>query len=179
MAKNILILSGSPRLGSNSDLLCNAFMKGAAEAGHQVEKIRIATKQIGYCRACYYCKKHAGQCAVHDDMAAILECMLQADVIVMASPVYFYSIDAQLKTLIDRTVVRWTEIHDKEFYYIATAAEAEKEALECTIECMRGLAACLKGSVERGAILGGGYYEKGAIADSPMIEEAYQMGLSV
>lgn len=179
MAKKILVLSGSPRLGGNSDLLCDAFMKGAKEAGHQVEKIRIATQQIGYCRACYYCKKHAGECAIKDDMATILERMLGADVIVMASPVYFYSIDAQLKTLIDRTVARWTEIRDKEFYYIATAAEAEREALSCTIECMRGLAACLKGSVERGVILGGGFYERGTIAGSPVEEEAYQMGLSV
>ena len=56
MSKNVLILSGSPRKNGNSDLLCDEFMKGAIEAGHQVEKIRVADKNIGYCRACYGCK---------------------------------------------------------------------------------------------------------------------------
>ncbi len=94
-------------------MLCDQFMKGALEAGNQVEKINVATKKIGYCRACYYCKNHAGECVVKDDMSAILDKMLAADVIVMASPVYFYSIDAQLKALIDRSVARWCEFKYK------------------------------------------------------------------
>ena len=54
MNKNVLILSGSPRNGGNSDLLCDEFMRGALESGNQVEKIRVAEKKIGYCKACYY-----------------------------------------------------------------------------------------------------------------------------
>ena len=150
--KNVLILSGSPRMNGNSDLLCDEFMRGAQEAGHEVEKIRIATKKIGYCRACYFCNDHKGQCAVRDDMAGILEKMLQADVIVMATPVYFYSIDAQLKALIDRTVARWLAFHDKEFYYIMTAAEDTATVMDTTLACLRGLADCLDGPVERGVI---------------------------
>ena len=113
--KKVLILSGSPRSKGNSDLLCDEFMRGAQEAGHDVEKIRIATKKIGYCRACYYCRDHSGECAVKDDMAEVLEKMLRADVLVLASPVYFYSIDAQLKAVIDRAVARWLEVKNKEF----------------------------------------------------------------
>lgn len=82
------------------------------EKGHQVEKIRVAEKKIGYCTAC----KDAGICAINDDMADILSKIIEADVLVLASPVYFYSIDAQLKTLIDRTVARWTAIKNKEMY---------------------------------------------------------------
>ena len=101
MSKKVLILSGSPRKGGNSDLLCDEFMRGALEADNQVEKIRVTEKKIGYCSACYYCRQSGGVCAKKDDMAEILQKMIDADVIVLASPVYFYSIDAQLRTVID------------------------------------------------------------------------------
>ena len=177
--KNVLILSGSPRLNGNSDLLCNEFMRGAQEAGHEVEKIRVATKKIGYCRACYFCRDHEGQCAMRDDMAEILEKMLKADVIVLASPVYFYSVDAQLKTVIDRTVARWLEFHNKEFYYIMSAAENTDTVMDTTLACLRGLADCLDGSVERGVIYGKGVYEKGEIKDHSAMQQAYEMGKSI
>ena len=60
MSKNVLILSGSPRKGENSDLLCDEFAKGATEAGNQVEKIFVREKKIGYCNACYYCGQNFG-----------------------------------------------------------------------------------------------------------------------
>lgn len=179
MSKNVLILSGSPRRGGNSDLLCEEFMRGAAYAGNQVEKISLRSKKIGYCNACYYCKQSGGICAIKDDMAEILFKMHQADVIVLASPVYFYSIDAQMKTVIDRTVAQWTQIKNKEFYYIMTAAENSRHAMDCTLECFRGLAACLSGSRERGVIYGTGVYEAGAVKDTPAMKEAFEAGKSI
>ena len=121
--KKVLILSGSPRKGGNSDVLCDEFAKGALSAGNEVEKIRIAEKKISYCTGCYFCKNSGGRCAINDDMGEILEKILSCDVLVLASPVYFYSICAQLKAVIDRSVARWTEIKYKEMYYILTAAE--------------------------------------------------------
>lgn len=179
MSKNVLILSGSPRRGGNSDLLCEEFMRGAAYAGNQVEKIFLRSKKIGYCNACYYCKQSGGICAIKDDMAEILSKMHQADVIVLASPVYFYSIDAQMKTVIDRTVAQWTQIKNKEFYYIMTAAENSRHAMDCTLECFRGLAACLSGSRERDVIYGTGVYEAGAVKDTPAMKEAFEAGKSI
>lgn len=176
--KKVLILSGSPRLGGNSDTLCNEFMKGAKEAGHQVEKIFVAGKNIGYCKACYACKD-SGICAIKDDMAEVLDKMLEADVIVLSSPVYFYSISAQLKAVIDRTVAKWLQIKDKEFYYIMTAAEDSDTVMDCTLECFRGLAACLDGSKEKGIIYGKGVYEKGEIQKTPYMNQAYEMGKSI
>ena len=177
--KNVLILSGSPRKGGNSDLLCDEFMRGAQEAGHSVEKIRVAQKKIGYCLACYYCRDHGGVCAVKDDMSEVLEKMLRADVLVLASPVYFYSINAQMKALFDRTVARWLEFKNKEFYYIMSAAEDTPTVMDTTLECFRGLAACFEGSVERGVVYGKGVYEKGEIADKPAMRQAYEMGRNV
>ena len=125
MSKKVLILSGSPRKGGNSDILCDEFAKGATEAGHNVEKIRVSEKNIHPCIACYYCSKNSGVCVFKDDMAEILQKMIDADVFVLASPVYFYSIDSQLKAVIDRTVARWLEVKNKEFYYITTMADNE------------------------------------------------------
>lgn len=178
MSKKVLILSGSPRKNGNSDILCDQFAKGACESGHTVEKIRVAEKNIGYCKACYACKA-TGKCAIDDDMAEILQKMIDADVIVLASPVYFYSIDAQLKTLIDRTVARWLEVKNKEFYYIVTAAENEKSAAETTVACFRGYADCVEGAKEMGVIYGIGAYEKGEIKNLPAFTEAYEMGITI
>lgn len=177
--KKVLILSGSPRKGGNSDLLCDEFMRGALEAGHEVQKIRVAEKKIGFCRACYYCQRSGGECAIKDDMAEVLQQMIDADVLVLSSPVYFYSIDAQLKALIDRTVARWTEVKDKEFYYIVTCADEERESQQRTLECFRGYADCVEGAVEKGVVYGTGVYQKGEIKESPAMQEAYQMGLHV
>ncbi|MGN1432119.1 MAG: flavodoxin family protein [Ruminococcus sp.] len=178
MSKRVLILSGSPRKGGNSDILCDEFMKGAEQSGNAVEKIRVAEKKVGYCRGCYACKEK-GICAIKDDMTEILQKMIDADVIVLASPVYFYSIDAQLKAVIDRTVARWLEVKNKEFYYIMTAADGEKESLETTLECFRGYADCVEGAKEMGVIYGTGVYEKGEIKATKAMKEAYEMGLNV
>ncbi|MBR0305169.1 MAG: flavodoxin family protein [Bacteroidales bacterium] len=177
--KNVLILSGSPRAKGNSDLLCDEFLRGAQEAGHNVEKIRVANKKIGFCRACYFCRDNGGECAFKDDMGEVLDKMLHADVIVMASPVYFYSIDAQMKALIDRTVARWLDFDGKEFYYIMTAAEDSDTVMDTTLACFRGMADCFKNSMERGVIYGKGVYEKGEIEGHPAMQEAYETGKGI
>lgn len=177
--KNILILSGSPRRHGNSDMLCEEFMRGAEESGHCVEKIFLRDKTIGYCRACYYCKKSGGVCAIQDDMAEILDKMRAADVLVMASPVYFYSMDAQMKAVIDRSVAQWLTLKNKEFYYIMTAAEDGDTVMDCTLDCFRGFARCLEGSRERGVVYGKGVYEPGTIKSMPAMAEAYEMGRRV
>ena len=178
MNKKVLILSGSPRKNGNSDILCDEFMRGAAEAGNEVEKLRVAEKKIGYCTACYACRD-TGVCAIKDDMAKIMQEIIDADVLVLASPVYFYSIDAPLKALIDRTVCRWTEVKNKEFYYIMTAADSGMGSMETTLACFRGYADCVEGAKEMGVIYGTGVYEKGEIKDKSAMDEAYEMGKRV
>ena len=178
MSKKVLILSGSPRKDGNSDILCNEFMRGAAESGNGVEKIRVAERKIGFCTGCYACR-NTGVCAIKDDMAEVMQKLIDADVIVLASPVYFYSIDAQLKALIDRTVCRWTEVKDKEFYYIMTAADSGIESMETTLACFRGYADCVEGAKEMGVIYGTGVYEKGEIKDKKAMLDAYEMGKSI
>lgn len=106
--KKVLILSASPRKGGNSDTLCDRFAQGATERGHKVEKVFLASQNIGYCRGCGVCNS-THKCVQRDDMAEILDKMVEADVIVLATPVYFYSMDGQMKTFIDRTVPRMVQ----------------------------------------------------------------------
>lgn len=150
--KNVLILSGSPRQGGNFDLLCEEFMKGVVSSGNKVTKINIADKKIAPCRACYACKE-TGQCFQKDDMGEILQAIIDADVLVLASPVYFYSINAQLKALIDRTMADWLEDMDKEFYYIMTAADENRSSMETTLACFRVYTDCVNGAKEVGVFM--------------------------
>lgn len=178
MKKKVLILSGSPRKSGNSDVLCDEFARGATESGHEVEKIRVAEKNVAPCSACYCCK-NGGECVHKDDMAEILQKMIDADVLVLASPVYFYSIDAQLKAVIDRTVARWLEVQNKEFYYIVTMADEEAESADTTLACFRGYADCVNGAKEMGVIIGGGVYEKGEVRANAAMKKAYEAGRGV
>ena len=176
MAKDVLVLSASPRKGGNSDLLCDQFLRGAKDAGHRVEKIWLRDKQINHCLACGVCQGNGGQCSQQDDMAAILETMIRADVLVMATPVYFYTMNGQMKTLIDRTYARYTEISNKELYFIMTAAVSRKALLERTLEGFRGFLSCLPVAKERGVIYGTGAWNIGDIKGSAAMTQAYELG---
>jgi len=171
-----LVLSASPRRGGNSDLLCDQFMLGAKETGNEVEKIFLRDKKINYCMACDACQRNGGECAQKDDMAEILDKIMAADVIVMATPVYFYSMDAQMKTLIDRTYPRCRKISEKEMYFIATAADPKKESMERTMDGFRGFISCLDRAKEKGTIYGTGAWNKGDIKGSEAMKQSYEMG---
>ncbi|MDP4178464.1 MAG: flavodoxin family protein [Bacillota bacterium] len=179
MSKKVLILSASPRKEGNSDTLCSEFMRGAVEAKNDVEKIFLSDKKINYCTGCGVCNT-TSKCVQKDEMAEILDKMITADVIVMATPVYFYTMDAQMKTLIDRTVSRYKEIKNKEFYYIITAADAEISNMQKTIESFRGFTLdCLDGAVEKGIIYGIGAWNKGDILKTSVMRQSYEMGKNV
>lgn len=173
--RNVLVLSSSPRKGSNSGLLCEQFILGAQSAGHQTEMISFRDKNINYCTGCGSCFDNK-KCSQKDDMTEILGKMIMADVIVMATPVYFYTMCGQMKTLIDRTCACYTEISNKEFYFIITAAVNNKKALERTVEEFRGFTSCLDSPKERGIIYGTGAWHIGDIKKSDAMKQAYDMG---
>ena len=175
----VLIISSSPRKGGNSDVLCDQFAKGAEEAGNHVEKIFINSKKINFCRGCGVCNT-THKCVQKDDMEEILDKMVKADVIVMATPVYFYTMNGQMKTLIDRSVPRYTEISNKDFYFIVAAADDNRDNMEKTLEGFRGFTEdCLEGAREKGVIYGTGAWQIGDIKNSPAMEEAYNAGRSI
>lgn len=179
MSKKVVVISASPRKGGNSDMLCDEFIRGAKESGNDVEKIFLRDRKIAFCTGCGVCNR-TSVCVQKDDMAEVLDQMVKADVIVLATPVYFYTMDGQLKTMIDRTVPRYTEIRDKEFYYIMTAADTQVSSMDKTVEGLRGFTLdCLPGAVEKGMIYGVGAWNVGEIKGTPAMSEAYEMGKAV
>ena len=179
MAKKVLILSSSPRRGGNSDTLCDEFLRGAADAGNDTEKIFLRDKNIGYCTGCGTCSLYGKPCPQQDDAAEIVEKMVAADVIVMATPVYFYTMSAQMKTLIDRCCGRYTELKNKESRFIVTAAEDDRRKMLRTVDTFQGFLDCLDGPTVGGVVYGTGVWHAGEIAGKPAMREAYEAGKGI
>ena len=180
MAKKVLIISSSPRKGGNSDCLCDEFLRGAKEAGNIAEKIFLKDKKINFCTGCGFCNTNDyTKCSQSDDMAEILDKMQESDVIVFSSPIYFYAIAGQMKTFIDRICARYTHLSNKEFYYILTAADASKGAIQFALGEFKGLMACLDNPKEKGYLFAGGVWQKGEIEGTPYLNQAYELGKNV
>lgn len=179
MGKKVLLISASPRKGGNSDTLCDQFILGAEEAGNQAEKVFLGDRVINYCTACDTCLENGGNCIQTDDMVEIIDNMIAADVMVMATPVYFYSMNAQMKTVIDRTYPKYTSLRNKDVYLIVTAAVRNKQALERTIGGFRGFTSLFTGVKEKCIVYGTGAWHVGDIEGSKAMTEAYEMGKAV
>jgi arsenate reductase (thioredoxin) len=132
----ILGLQGSPRKGGNTDILLAAFMDKAAQAGAVVNTIQVAKAGIAACKGCGYCEKH-GTCVITDDPMAteIYGLMRQADLIVAASPVFFYGVSAQLKGLIDRSQTLWSR---KYVYKLRDPLAATRQGVLLSMAASRG-----------------------------------------
>lgn len=176
--KNILIISSSPRKNGNSQMLCEQFKKGAEEKGHTVTLIRLMEKKIGFCRACDGCMRNGGTCVLNDDMAEILKLFQEADVIVLATPVYFYGISAQMKTFIDRTYPIWQHLGKKEVYYIISAGLGE-DIIERSLGDLDGFVEHLEEYRIAGRIYATDVMEAGLVKNLDVFEKAYQMGALV
>lgn len=179
MSKKVLILSSSPRKGGNSETLAAAFAKGAQEAGNQVELVHLREKQYGFCKGCLACLK-LGHCVIQDDAVEIAAKMHDADVLVFATPVYYYCVSGQLKTMLDRA----NPLFDADYaftkvYLLATAAEAEPETVEGTVKAVQGWVDCFPRCALAGTVFAGGVNGVGEIAGHAELEQAYQMGKEV
>ena len=129
--KKIVILSTSLRQNSNSDRLAKEFARGAIEAGHEVTYIRLLDKNIHFCIGCLACQK-SGVCVLQDDMTSILAAMKAADSIVFATPIYYYEMSGQMKTLLDRSNPLFSaEYQFRDIYLLMSAAEEEEDIIEC------------------------------------------------
>ena len=173
--KSVLIISGSPRKGGNTDLLCDAFARGAEEAGGRVEKIFLADHRIDYFSEAD--EQRVGDRAgeAEDDVPMLVDKM-RADVIVLASPVYYMNITGQLKAFIDRTFWRYREMKDKEFFYLTACADPEESTADWAVNAFRGFVMCLPNPTERGMVKAIGMGRKGAVKGSQYEEEAYNLG---
>lgn len=179
MNKKVLILSSSPRKGGNSEMLAASFAKGAQEAGNQVETIYLREKQYNFCKGCFACLK-LGHCVIPDDAVEIAAKMHDADILVFATPVYYYSVSGQLKTMLDRA----NPLYDTDYiftkvYLLATAAEDEPYTVEGTVKAVQGWIDCFPRCELADTIFAGGVNEVGDIAGHPALGKAYQAGKAV
>ncbi len=179
MSKKILVISTSLRERSNSQALAEAFAAGAASAGHEVELVSLLDKQISFCRGCFACLR-LGRCIIKDDAPAIVEKMHDADVIAFASPIYYYEMSGQMKTLLDRANSLFdSDYAFKQVYLLTAAAENEEQVPENAIRGLSGWVECFPRASLAGTVFAGGLNNEGEIAGHPALKKAHNMGAGI
>ena len=181
MGKHILILNGSPRKNGNSTVLVRAFAKGAERSGHTVTEFRLDLMNIHGCKGCYGGGKDPlSPCVQKDDMDQIYPVYRQADVVVFASPLYYWTISGQLKTAIDRLFAVTESMSDrktpKKSAVLLMAATGN--GFEESVYWYEHLIAHL-GWTSLGKVLCGGVRLPGDINGNPALEEAERLGAAI
>lgn len=173
---NVLIISSSLRRGSNSEALAEEFARGAADAGNKVELISLRNKDIRFCRGCLACQK-TQKCVITDDANAIVAKMHDADVIAFATPIYYYEMSGQLKTLLDRANPLYpSDYRFRDIYMLTSAAEDEQSTPERVVMGLTGWIDCFEKSRLAGTVFAGGVNAPEEIKGHPALAEAYAVG---
>ena len=177
--KKIIVISTSLRTGSNSDMLADKFIEGAKAAGHEVEKDSLTGKNIQFCKGCLACQK-LGRCVINDDVNAIMAKVLVSDVVVWATPIYYYEMSGQMKTLIDRMNAMYSQDYKfREVYMLTTAAEDEPEVPKRAETGLTGWIDCYPKSELKATLFCGGVKDAREIEGNAKLQEAYEMGKNV
>lgn len=177
--KNVLIISTSPRKGGNSESLALEFAKGAQEAGNKVETVFFREKNIGFCKGCLACTK-TNRCVIKDDAAELVEKMLAADVIAFATPIYYYEMSGQMKTLLDRGNPMYSADYAfKDIYLLSAAAEDEEDVPKRAVNGLEGWIECFPKARLAGTVFAGGVNAVGDIKGHSAMNEAYEMGKTI
>lgn len=178
--KKVLIISSSLRQNSNSDLLADSFADGARKAGHEVEKVSLRGKKLNFCIGCLECQKTL-RCVIQDDANDIVQKMKDSDALVFATPIYYYEMAGQMKTLLDRANPLFpSDYAFRDIYLLASAAENEESAVDGALKGLEGWVECFEKSRLAGVIRGVGVTDPGEIKTrAEIIEQAFNMGNSI
>lgn len=178
--KKVLIISTSLRGCSNSDILAKECERGAREAGNEVEYITLKGKQIAFCMGCLACQK-TQECAIKDDAVALAEKVKNADTVVFATPIYYYEMCGQMKTLLDRcNPLYTTDYKFRDIYMIATAAEDGEHVFEKAYNGLQGWVDCFEKAELKGLVTGGGISGPNEAANhSEVMQKSYELGRSL
>lgn len=179
MSKHVLVISTSLRSRSNSHLLAQQFAQGAQEAGHQVELVSLQGKELHFCNGCMACLE-AHRCVIEDDANAIVEKMGAADVICFATPVYYYEMAGQMKTLLDRANSLYgSDYKFTDIYMLTTAAEDEAFVPQRAVSGLQGWIDCFERASLKGSVFAGGVNAPGEIEGHPALARAFALGQQV
>lgn len=178
--KNVLVISSSLRKDSNSEALAKALAKGAEAAGNQVEVISLRGKDIRFCRGCMACQR-TQRCVLKDDAPALVEKVGKADVLVFATPIYYYEMSGLMKTFLDRCNPLFpSDYAFRQVYLVAAAADSGKSAMDGAVTGISGWVSCFEKASLAGVIRGTSLYEPGAAKKAEAIlQEAYDMGAAI
>ena len=175
MSKQIVILSGSPRKNGNTEQLVCAFQTGAESVGHTVKIFPVAHMNIRACTGCEHCIDNPNICAIKDDMQGVLTAIVNADIIVWASPVYYFSVTAQLKAAIDRCYPLPLDAPPKQAALLLTCADASSDTAEGALAMYRKTLEYY-GWHDAGIVIATGVEHKGDIAGHEALELAENLG---
>lgn len=176
MNKKVLVISTSPRKGGNSDTLADEFVRGAQETGNSVEKIALCDLTIGFCKGCLACQK-TQRCVIHDDADTIAQKMLTADILIFATPIYYYGICGQMKTMLDRANPLFSADYPfRNVYLLAAAAEENEHTADGAVTALQGWIDCFEKANLAGVVFAGGVTSVGEIRNHPALKNAYEMG---
>lgn len=181
MKKNILVLTGSARVGGNSDLLADSFIKGATEAGHEVIKCEVGKKNIKGCVACNTCFSKGTPCSFNDDFNDIAPYMEKADMIVFATPLYWYTFPSQLKSAIDKMysfIIGEKKLNIKESMLLVCAEENNESAFDGIISTYKLILSYQKWT-DRGQLVVPGVLNKGDVLSTDYLVRAENMGSNI
>lgn len=179
MSKKVLVIGTSLRNNSNSDALADRFAEGAKAAGNDVTQVTLKGKKLAFCVGCLACQK-LGACVIKDDAIELTEQMRCADVIAFASPIYYYEMAGQMKTLLDRANSLYSSDYKfRDIYFMSTAAEDEAGVDERAIHGLEGWIACYEKCHLAGTVFAGGVDGMGEIAGHAALDQAYEMGTNV
>lgn len=173
----VLVITTSLRAKSNSDILAEELIRGAKDAGHEVEKISLKGKEIRYCIGCLACQK-TQKCVQKDDAAEIAEKVKNADTLVFVTPIYYYEMSGQMKTLLDRLNPLYSsDYHFRNVYMLSTAAEDEKYVPEKAVNGLCGWVDCFEKAELSGLLFCGGINDPNeAQSKRAELEKAYEFG---
>ncbi|MBQ3778589.1 MAG: flavodoxin family protein [Fibrobacter sp.] len=178
--KNVLVISSSLHNMSNSEALAQEFAKGAAEAGNKVDFVSLRGKKIAFCTGCLACQKK-GKCVIKDDANAITEKMKKAEVIVFATPIYYYEMSGQLKTMLDRANSLYSSDYKfREIYLLTAAADTDKKAMNIAKRGISGWIACFDGVKLKGTLCATGAENPGDVKErTAFLKKVFAMGKKV
>ena len=179
MSKKVLIITTSLRNDSNSDKLAASFAKGALEAGNDVEAVSLKGKTIAFCRGCFACA-NTGSCVIKDDANEITEKILNAEVVVWATPIYYYEMSGQMKTMIDRANSLYPRDYKfRDVYLLSVAADDGDYVDEKAAGGVQGWVDCFEKAEFKGKVFAGNVNDRGDIEGHKALDEAYKMGKAV
>lgn len=183
MTKNILVIVGSSSVGGSTDILADSFIKGAVDNGNAVKKAHLGKMKVNPCLHCNQCFLRGAPCVQEDGMQEIYPAFREADTIVFASPVYFFSLSAQMKALIDRLYAfgfsEGFRLPPKECVLLATAADGHDDTFALTEALYERVFVAFLGWKDAGRVLAGGIIDRDEIENEPFLEDARRLGASL